>query len=145
MLIFAQSAKSLKVCIAVHRQRAHSTDGHAHGPCFYLHRGRMSCSAAAGSICSDSVNRGEVTRCLARGYWRKIDLNSTLASALLAKESKRAFLFIVDATQKTLAGKSLRIPISVAASRADPASANPNATTPRRRQPSQFIAIHLVY
>ncbi len=73
---------------------------------FILHRGRMSCSAAAGSICSDSVNRGEVTRCLARGYWRKIDLNSTLVSALLAKESKRgAFLFIVDATQKTLAGK----------------------------------------
>ncbi len=149
MLIFAQSAKSLKGYVSQCIDKEHiQLMAMRMVLAFILHRGRMSCSAAAGSICSDSVNRGEVTRCLARGYWRKIDLNSTLVSALLAKESKRgAFLFIVDATQKTLAGRSLRIPISVAASRADPASANPrtNATTPRRRQPSQFIAIHLVY
>ncbi len=107
MLIFAQSAKSLKGYVSQCIDKEHiQLMAMRMVLAFILHRGRMSCSAAAGSICSDSVNRGEVTRCLARGYWRKIDLNSTLVSALLAKESKRgAFLFIVDATQKTLAGK----------------------------------------
>ena len=36
---------------------------------FILHRGRMSCSQAAGSIASESVHRGELTRFLARPRW----------------------------------------------------------------------------
>jgi hypothetical protein len=107
MTIFAQSAKSLKgylsqcnvkeqVLLMFMRMIL----------AFMLHRGRMSCSSAAGSICSEVVHRGEVTRFLSRNRWRKTDFNKLLVSALLAKESKRGvFLFIIDATQKTLAGK----------------------------------------
>jgi hypothetical protein len=74
---------------------------------FIAHRGAMSCAAASGSIGSQPVHRGEITRFLAQGRWRKIDFNHPLAQALLAKESKRgAFLFIVDATQKTQSGKT---------------------------------------
>lgn len=106
MLIFAQSAKSLKGYLSqcnVKEQALMMFMRMILG--FMLHRGRMSCSSAAGSICSEVVHRGEVTRFLSRGRWRRIDFNKPLISALLAKESKRGeFLFIIDATQKTLAG-----------------------------------------
>ena len=73
---------------------------------FIFHRGTMSCAAASCSIGSQPVHRGEVTRFLAQVRWRRRDFNQPLMRALLAKESKRGvFLFIVDGTQKTQAGK----------------------------------------
>ena len=74
---------------------------------FMLHRGRMSCSQAAGSIASDTVHRGELTRFLARPRWKKHDLTGPLRNALLKLESLRGkFLFLIDATLVSQAGKS---------------------------------------
>ena len=73
---------------------------------FIMRRGRMSCSAAAGSIASKPIHRGELTRFLARPRWRKHDFNNPLMQLLLAKERKRGkFLFLVDATMVSQAGK----------------------------------------
>lgn len=73
---------------------------------FIMHRGRMSCSAAAGSIATEPIHRGELTRFLARPRWQKYDFNEPLVRMLLAKEKKRGkFIFIIDATMVTQAGK----------------------------------------
>lgn len=73
---------------------------------FLLRRGRMSCSQAAGSIASDTVHRGELTRFLARPRWKKHDFNGPLRAALLNLESKRGkFLFLIDATLTSQAGR----------------------------------------
>ena len=73
---------------------------------FIHHRGRMSCSQAAGSIAAESVHRGEVTRFLGRPRWQKVDFNAPLRAALLAKESRRGkFLFRLDATLASQSGK----------------------------------------
>jgi hypothetical protein len=73
---------------------------------FIQHRGRMSCSAAAGAIASESIHRGELTRFMARPRWQKHDFNQALFKMLLAKESKRGkFLFLIDATLVSQAGK----------------------------------------
>ena len=73
---------------------------------FILHRGRMSCSQAAGSIASESVHRGELTRFLARPRWQQVDFNAPLRAALLAKESRSGkFLFLLDATLVSQSGK----------------------------------------
>lgn len=73
---------------------------------FLLHRGRMSCSQAAGSVASDTVHRGELTRFLARPRWQEHDFNAPLWQALLALETKRGkFLFLIDATLVSQAGK----------------------------------------
>lgn len=73
---------------------------------FIMRRGRMSCSAAAGSIATEPIHRGELTRFLARPRWQKFDFNEPLVRMLLAKEKKRGkFLFIIDATMVTQAGK----------------------------------------
>lgn len=73
---------------------------------FIMHRGRMSCSAAAGVIASEPIHRGELTRFLARPRWQKYDFNEPLARMLLAKEKKRGnFLFLIDATLVSQAGK----------------------------------------
>jgi len=73
---------------------------------FILHRGRMSCSQAAGSIASDSIHRGELTRFLARPRWQKHDFNGPLRAALLNRESRRGkFLFLVDATLVSQSGQ----------------------------------------
>ena len=45
---------------------------------FAMHQGRMSCSAATGSVASESIHRGELTRFLARPRWRKHDFNNPL-------------------------------------------------------------------
>lgn len=67
---------------------------------------RASCSAAAGAIASESVHRGEVSRHLVKPRWMERNHNLRLRMALLAKESKRGtFLFIVDATLASQAGK----------------------------------------
>lgn len=73
---------------------------------FIMHRGRMSCSAAAGSIASDPIHRGELTRFMARPRWQQHDFNNPLMLMLLAKESKRGkFLFLTDATLVSQSGK----------------------------------------
>jgi hypothetical protein len=73
---------------------------------FMLHRGRMSCSQAAGSVAAETIHRGELTRFLARPRWQKHDWNTPLRMALLAKESKRGkFLFLIDATLVSQSGQ----------------------------------------
>ena len=73
---------------------------------FITHRGRMSCSAASGIIATSTVHRGELTRFLARPRWQQVDFNAPLVRMLLAKEEKRGkFIFIIDATMVTQAGK----------------------------------------
>jgi hypothetical protein len=73
---------------------------------FMLHRGRMSCSSAAGVIASESIHRGQLTRFLARPRWQKDDFNEPLRAAMLQMEATRGrFVFIVDATLFSQAGK----------------------------------------
>lgn len=73
---------------------------------FVMHRGRMSCSAASCSIASEPIHRSDLTRFLARPRWQRHDFNSPLMQVLLAKERKKGkFLFIIDATMVTQAGK----------------------------------------
>jgi len=73
---------------------------------FIMHRGRMSCSAAAGSVASDPVHRAEVTRFMARPRWQKHDLNTPLMKLLLVREKNRGkFLFLIDATLVSQSGK----------------------------------------
>jgi hypothetical protein len=72
---------------------------------FILHRGRMSCSQAAGSIASEPIHRGQLTRFLARPRWQQGDFNAPLREALLQTEAdKGTFLFVIDATLITQAG-----------------------------------------
>jgi hypothetical protein len=72
---------------------------------FILHRGRMSCSQAAGSIASEAIHRGQLTRFLARPRWQQRDFNAPLRAALLLMEASRGvFLFVIDATLATQAG-----------------------------------------
>ena len=74
---------------------------------FISHQGRMSCSAAAGSIASEAVHRGQLTRFLARTRWQKLDFNDPLRSALLAMEARQGrFIFIIDATLVSQAGEN---------------------------------------
>ena len=76
---------------------------------FAMHRGRMSCSQAAGSVASETIHRGELTRFLARPRWQKYDFNSPRRRALLKRESKRGkFLFLIDATLVSQAGKKTK-------------------------------------
>jgi hypothetical protein len=73
---------------------------------FTMHRGRMSCSAAAGIVASESIHRGELTRFLARPRWQKHDFNHPLMKLLLAREKKRGkFIFLIDATLVSQAGQ----------------------------------------
>jgi hypothetical protein len=73
---------------------------------FLMRRGRMSCSQAAGSVASDPIHRGELTRFLARPRWQKHNFNGPLRAALLARETRRGkFLFLIDATLVSQAGK----------------------------------------
>jgi hypothetical protein len=76
---------------------------------FIQHRGRMSCSQAAGIVASESIHRGELTRFLARPRWQKHDFNQALRTALLKLESRRGkFLFLIDATLVSQAGKKTK-------------------------------------
>jgi len=73
---------------------------------FILHRGRMSCSSAAGVIASEPIHRGQLTRFLARPRWQKDDFNSFGRTALLQMETgKGKFVFLIDATSFSQAGK----------------------------------------
>ena len=76
---------------------------------FIMHRGRMSCSAAAGSIAAESIHRGELTRFMARPRWQQHNFNEPLMKMLLAKERKRGkFLFLIDATLVSQAGQKTK-------------------------------------
>jgi len=89
---------------------------------FIVRHGRMSCSAAAESIAAETIHRGELTRFLARPRWQKHDFNQPLMQLLLAKEKKRGkFIFIVDATMVTQAGKKTQNTYSTGYSRRNPA------------------------
>ncbi len=73
---------------------------------FIMHRGRMSCSSAAGIIASEPIHRGELTRFLARPRWQQMDFNEPLVRMLIGKEKRLGkFVFIIDATMVTQAGK----------------------------------------
>ena len=73
---------------------------------FILHRGRMSCSSAAGVIASEAIHRGQLSRFLARPRWQKEDFNSFGRTALLRMETgKGKFMFLIDATMFSQAGK----------------------------------------
>jgi hypothetical protein len=73
---------------------------------FIARHGRMSCSQAAGSVASEAIHRGELTRFLARPRWQREDFNSPLRDLLLRKESRRGkFIFLLDATLVSQAGK----------------------------------------
>jgi hypothetical protein len=107
MIIISESARKLKAFVGQTSlgQRARSMVLRM-VIAFIMHRGRMSCSAASGSIASESIHRGELTRFLARPRWRKHDFNAPLMRMLLAKEKKRGtFIFIIDATMVSQAGK----------------------------------------
>jgi hypothetical protein len=72
---------------------------------FIMHRGRMTCSAAAGSVASESVHRGQLTRFLARPRWQRHDFNAPLRRELLKLESQKGtFIFLIDATLVSQAG-----------------------------------------
>jgi hypothetical protein len=73
---------------------------------FLMRRGRMTCSQAAGSVASEAIHRGQLTRFLARPRWQKHDFNGPLRAALLNSESRRGkFIFLIDATLVSQAGK----------------------------------------
>jgi hypothetical protein len=106
MLIVEQSAASLKVFIA-------KTDLGEFARLmvmrmvlgFVLHRGRMSCSSAAGMIASQPIHRGQLTRFLARPRWRSEDFNEPLRAALLQMESSQGkFIFIIDGSMFSQSG-----------------------------------------
>jgi hypothetical protein len=73
---------------------------------FLLHRGRMSCSQAAGSVASQPIHRGQLTRFLARPRWQNQDFNDPLRQLMLQMESRKGeFIFIVDATLVSQSGQ----------------------------------------
>jgi hypothetical protein len=73
---------------------------------FLLHSGRMSCLQAAGAVQSESRHRAQISRFLARKFWRKLNVNAILRQALLEREKGHGvFVFIVDATMVSQSGK----------------------------------------
>ena len=66
---------------------------------FIMHRGRMSCSQAAGCIASETIHRGQLTRFLARPRWQRDDFNAPARAVLLQLEAgKGMYFYIIDAT-----------------------------------------------
>jgi len=106
MIIVAQSSAALKRFLAQSGLRCMARQMLLRMVlAFIMHRGRMSCSAAAGSIATEPIHRGQLTRFLARPRWQRHDFNSPLRQALLARETRRGrFIFIVDATLVSQAG-----------------------------------------
>src|SRR5215203_4862728 len=73
---------------------------------FLLHRGRMSCSQAAGAIRTEPIHRSQLTRFLARPRWQAFDINAPLRQTLLEMEAQKGrFIFIIDATLCGQSGK----------------------------------------
>jgi hypothetical protein len=107
MIIVTESAAALKTFIA-------KTSLHDLAQAFVLrmaltfimHRGRMSCSQAAGCIASETFHRGQLTRFLARPRWQRDDFNAPLRLALLQLEaSKGRFFLLIDATLSSQSGR----------------------------------------
>jgi hypothetical protein len=72
---------------------------------FILHSGRMTCSGAAGSLASEPIHRGQLTRFLARPRWQQHDFNDPLRHALLQLEVRQGkFMVIIDATLVSQSG-----------------------------------------
>jgi hypothetical protein len=75
---------------------------------FLLHPGRMSCLRAGGAIRCEPRHRAQISRFLARPRWRKININRILRQALLEREAADgSFIFIIDATLVSQAGKTV--------------------------------------
>jgi Transposase DDE domain len=73
---------------------------------FLLHSGRMSCLRAGGAVRCETRHRAQISRFLARPRWRKLDINSILRQNLLEREvADGKFIFIIDATLTSQAGK----------------------------------------
>jgi DDE family transposase len=73
---------------------------------FLLHAGRMSCLRAGGAVRCQTRHRAQISRFLARPRWRKFDINAILRQSLLEREAGEGqFVFIVDATLSSQAGK----------------------------------------
>jgi hypothetical protein len=73
---------------------------------FLLHAGRMSCLRAGGAVRCEPRHRAQISRFLARPRWRKLEINALLRQNLLEREAVQGkFLFIVDATLTSQAGK----------------------------------------
>ena len=73
---------------------------------FLMHAGRMSCLRAAGAVRCEARHRAQISRFLARPRWRKLDINSVLRQSLLTRQAKGGpFIFIIDATMVSQAGK----------------------------------------
>src|SRR4051794_2965391 len=80
---------------------------------FLLHAGRMSCLRAAGAVRCEPRHRAQISRFLARPRWRKRDINSELRRALLERESGEGlFIYIIDATLNSRAGRKTENPYS---------------------------------
>ena len=106
MVIFGESAASLKGFVG---KTSLGELGQAivlrMALAFIMHRGRMSCSEAGGSIASETFHRGQITRFLARPRWQRADFNAPLREALLQMETgKGKFFFIIDATLTSQSG-----------------------------------------
>ena len=72
---------------------------------FLMHRGRMSCSSAAGMVASEPVHRSQVTRFLARSRWQSDNFNDILRDSILELEAVGGrFIFIVDGTMFSRSG-----------------------------------------
>jgi hypothetical protein len=107
MIIVRESAAALKTFIA-RTSLNRVAQGFVLRMCltFIMHRGRMSCSQAAGCIASESIHRGQLTRFLARPRWQDDDFNAPLRMALLQMEAgKGKFFFIIDATLSSQSGR----------------------------------------
>ncbi len=90
---------------------------------FLLHTGRMSCLRAGGAVRCEARHRAQISRFLARPRWRNLDINVILRQTLLEREvADGPFVFIVDATLTSQAGKKTE---------------NTFSTGNRRRRPCQ--------
>jgi hypothetical protein len=107
MIIVSESAAKLKGFVAnAGLNQLASTMVLRVALAFVMHRGRMSCSAAACSVAAEPIHRGELTRFLRRPRWQRHDFNRPLMQLLLARETRRGkFLFVIDATLVSQAGK----------------------------------------
>lgn len=73
---------------------------------FIMRHGRMSCANASGAVASQAIHRSQLTRFLGRTRWQNKDFNAPLRAELLSLETKQGrFLFIIDATLVSQAGK----------------------------------------
>ena len=107
MIIVSDSARSLKGFLGLTSLNAFATSMVLRMVLAFIgHRGRMSCSQAAGSIASEPVHRGQLTRFLARPRWQQYDFNAPLRNALIQMDHGQGeFIFIIDATLTSQSGR----------------------------------------